>query len=213
MMWLVSATRTRKRAPRLGSGDVIRTAAAAVFLEKGYLGTSLDEIAAQAGVSKQTIYTHFRNKEDLFADLVLGNADRADAFARDMVETFGRAGDAEAGLRELARTYLRFVIRPDVIRLRRLVIAEAARFPDLARTYHEQVPERIYGGLASLFADLMQVGRLRRGDPATAAQHFVWLTLGQPLDRVMFGIPAPEDDALSDLADTAVDVFFRAWRA
>jgi TetR/AcrR family transcriptional repressor of mexJK operon len=207
------ANRARKRAHRLGSGDAILTAAAAVFLEKGYLGTSVDEIAAKAGVSKQTIYTHFRNKDQLFADVVLGNADRADAFAGDMLDRFHGAGaeDLEGGLRELARAYVRFVIRPDVIRLRRLVIAEAARFPELARTYHERVPERIYAALAALFAELMQEGRLRRGDAETTAQHFVWLILGQPLDRMMFGVPAPSADVLSDFADTAVAIFVRGW--
>lgn len=208
---MASASEAGKRAPRLGSGDAIRAAAANVFLENGYLGTSVDEIAAKAGVSKQTIYTHFRNKEELFTDLVLGNAGRAEAFARAMLDTFRSAGDAETGLRELARAYMRFVIRPEVIRLRRLVIAEAARFPDLARTYHERVPELIYGALAGLFAELMQEGRLRPGDPATAAQHFVWLNLGQSLDRALFGVPVPDPDALSELADAAVAVFLTGW--
>lgn len=208
---MVVANKSRKRAHRLGSGDGIRAAAAVVFLEKGYLGTSVDEIAARAGVSKQTIYTHFRNKDELFAEVVLGNAVRAEAFASDMLATFRGADDVEAGLRELARTYVRFVIRPDVIRLRRLVIAEASRFPDLARTYHERVPARMYTELAGLFAELMQAGQLRRGDPETAAQHFVWLILGQPLDRMMFGLPADAADALSDFADIAVNVFMRGW--
>lgn len=72
-----SATSDRpKRARRLRSGGAIREAAAALFLEKGYQGTSMDDVAAAAGVSKQTIYTHFANKEVLFADLVLGTAER-----------------------------------------------------------------------------------------------------------------------------------------
>src|SRR5579859_2118878 len=140
-----------RRAPRLGSGNVIREAAAALFLERGYQATGMDDIAAAAQVSKQTIYTHFRSKEELFADLVLGNAERAERFAQDIVSSFDPGPDLAAALGRLAREYVRSVIRPEVLRLRRLVIGEAGRFPELARTYHERVPGRVYAGLAQLF--------------------------------------------------------------
>src|SRR5579864_56649 len=71
---------TRKRAARLASGGTIREAAARLFLDHGYQGTSMDDIAAAAGVSKQTIYTHFSSKEQLFGELVLSNADRVSQF-------------------------------------------------------------------------------------------------------------------------------------
>src|SRR5579872_2455618 len=111
----------RSRAPRLASGGAIREAAAGLFLERGYQATSMDEIAARAGVSKQTIYTHFPNKEVLFEDLVLGNAGRVDEFLSGLKDTYEGAGELEAGLRAVARSYLGFVIRPEVLRLRRLV--------------------------------------------------------------------------------------------
>src|SRR5579872_1826223 len=76
----------RRRPGRLASGPAIREAAAALFLEKGYQGTSMDDIAAAAHISKQTIYTHFADKEELFTDLVLGNTERVDEFVRDLVQ-------------------------------------------------------------------------------------------------------------------------------
>lgn len=81
----------------------------------------MDDIAAKARVSKQTIYTHFTGKEELFADLVM-------------------AGSLESRLRQLARRYLGFVAHPDGLRLRRLIIGAASRFLDLAREYCEHVP-------------------------------------------------------------------------
>ncbi len=141
-----------KRARRLASGGPIRESAATLFLEKGYQATSMDEVAAAAQVSKQTIYTHFASKEELFADLVLGNADRVNEFAVAIERTGLAAGeDLDGALRGLARGYVRFVIRPEVLRLRRLVIGEAGRFPELARTYFETVPGRVYAALADLF--------------------------------------------------------------
>jgi TetR/AcrR family transcriptional repressor of mexJK operon len=204
-----------KRAGRLASGSAIREAAAALFLEKGYLGTSMDDVAAAARVSKQTIYTHFANKEDLFADLVLANAGRVDEFIGALTGSLTSGGDLEAGLRLAARRYLRIVIRPEVLRLRRLVLGEAGRFPELAKTYYEQVPGRVYGAFADAFAALAADGRLRVPDPLIAAHHFAWLTLGLPLDRGMFALAetAFSEAELDEMADAGVRVFLAAYGA
>jgi TetR/AcrR family transcriptional repressor of mexJK operon len=204
----------RRRAGRLASGGAIREAAAGLFLEKGYQGTSMDEIAAAAQVSKQTIYTHFASKEELFADLVLANAERVEEFIEMADRTLGEPGVAlDVALQKVARTYLRVVVRPDVLRLRRLVVAEASRFPELARTYYDRVPGRVLKELAHVFARLTSEGRLRISDPSLAAQHFAWLTLGLPLDRGMFYLDekALRDDELDSTADSAVRVFMAAY--
>ncbi len=203
----------QRRTRRLASGGAIREAAAALFLEKGYQATSVDEIAAAAKVSKQTIYTHFAGKEALFADLVMANAGRVEEFIGTIGPTLAGAGSLESGLRQLARRYLGFVARPDALRLRRLIIGEAGRFPDLASEYYERVPGRAYAALAAAFGYLQGGGLPRMDDPMVAAQHFAWLTLGLPLDRGMFH---PIDSAMNELdldrlADSAVRVFLAAY--
>jgi len=202
-----------RRARRMASGDVIREAAAAIFLEKGYQGTSMDEIAAAAHISKQTIYTHFADKETLFADLVLGNTDRVDEFVQSLVQAVHDAPDARTVLRDLARRYIHTVSRPQVLRLRRLVIGESGRFPDVARAYYERVPERMYAALADLLCELAERGDLRVDDPELAARQFAWLILGIPLDRGMF---LEADDPMSSteldgIADAGVTVFLAAY--
>ncbi len=203
----------RRRAPRLGSSGAILEAATRLFLEKGYQGASMDDIAAAAGVSKQTIYTHFVNKEELFARLVLGNAERVDAFVAELPSIVHDADDLAGGLDALARRYLRFVVRPEVLRLRRLVIGEASRFPELAQAYFEAVPQRVYTALTELFASLDGEGLLHVPDPVLAAQHFAWLLLGGPLDRGMFvvGDAAQGDGDLDRLAREGVRVFLTAY--
>lgn len=203
----------RRRAPRLASGGAIREAAARLFLEKGYQGTSMDEIAAAARISKQTIYTHFPSKEQLFADLVLSNTERVEEFAGGLIRTFREADGLEDGLRRVARMYAGLVIQPEVLQLRRLVLAEAGRFPELARSYYERVPERVYGILATLLKELSDAGRLRVDDLRLAAQHFAWLILGIPLDRGMFLAPAEASGGIDieDLAHAAVRVFLAAY--
>ena len=204
----------RPRAPRLASGGAIREAAAALFLERGYQATSMDEIAARAGVSKQTIYTHFPNKEVLFEDLVLGNAGRVEAFLGELLATYEHAGDLESGLRAVARTYLGFVIRPEVLRLRRLVLGEAGRFPEIAKRYHAAVPARVYQALAELLSRLAADGLLVVDNPLAAAHHFAWLTLGRSMDAAMFDeeqLPSPAE--VDRLAGAAVRVFLEGYGA
>lgn len=166
---------------------MIRDAASSLFLERGYTKTTMDDIAAVAGVSKQTVYTHYADKEQLFTELVLTNATRVDAFLEEIRAALQEGTAAE--ILALARRYVEFVVRPEVVQLRRLLIGEATRFPDLARAYHEQVPERVVATLAERFGDLGERGRLRvrgRDQAYSAAIQFVWLVLGAPLDRALF---------------------------
>lgn len=209
-----AAPKRPRRAGRLVSGTAIREAAARLFLEQGYQGTSMDEVAAAAQVSKQTIYTHFANKEELFTDLVLGNAARVEHFVDDMARTVEHDTNLEAGLRQLARRYIRLVIQPEVLQLRRLVLGEAGRFPHLARTYYDRVPGRVLDALTKLFSGLAAQGRLTLDDPGLAAQHFAWLVLGAPLDRGMFYAieEKTRDEDLDRLADAATRVFMAAYR-
>ena len=97
----------------------------------------------------------------------------------------------------------------------RLIIAEADRFPELARTYHERVPGHTLATLVSYFQDLAGRGLLQVDEPALAASHFAWLVLGQPLNQAMFfGYGGPfSTSELDHLAGAAVRVFLAAYAA
>jgi TetR/AcrR family transcriptional repressor of mexJK operon len=196
----------------MASAGVIRDAATSLFLRRGYLGTSMEEIATLAGVSKQTVYTHFADKETLFTDLIQGATDRVDVFVEHLTAVLPDTDDVVADLRQVARRYLAQVLQPELLQLRRLVIGESGRFPELARTYYERAPERTLAALASCFGLLAERGLLRLDDPSVAAGHFAYLVLGAPLDRAMFcgtdGEPAPD---LERHADEAVRVFLARY--
>jgi TetR/AcrR family transcriptional repressor of mexJK operon len=204
-----------KRAPRLASRGVILHAATTLFLRNGYLGTSMDDIAALASVSKQTVYTHFADKEQLFSELILGNIERVEEFANALTRALDHTIDLERDLHDLARSYIKTVIQPDVLALRRLVIAEAGRFPELARTYYERVPEQVFTLLAASLQKLAERGLMRLEDPRLAARQFAWLVLAIPLDKAMFygesdRLTPPE---IEGIADSAVHVFLAAYGA
>ena len=191
----------------------IMTAASEVFLSNGYLGTSMDEIAARAAVSKQTVYKHFADKEKLFTSIILGSTDQAQQ--RFAAMTLEEEPDLATGLRNLARRLAKIVIQPEMMRLRRIIIGEADRFPEMARTWYEQGPGRVVDTLAVRFAELADRGLLRIEDPRLAAAHFNWLVLSIPINEIMFrGNDEDFPDAeLDRIADEGARVFLAAYGA
>jgi TetR/AcrR family transcriptional repressor of mexJK operon len=190
----------------------IMEAATALFLRNGYQGTSMDEIAALAVVSKQTVYKNFADKERLFTDIVLGITGSSDEIARAMTHVLDGTDDVEGALTALARRYVTAVLQPHVVRLRRLVIAEADRFPELARTYYRRAPARALDTLASAFGELARRGLLRLDDPRLAAAHFAYLILSIPQDEAMFCVAESFAAAeLEQFADAGVRVFLAAY--
>jgi len=184
-------------------------AAAEHFLRAGYQGTSMDEIAASAQVSKQTVYKHFSDKEKLFEAIVLATLDRAGEPLRSEVAAVREAADVAAALRHLADSYLATVLRPEVLQLRRMVIGEAGRLPGLARLYYQRAPERTLRLLADCFAGLADRGVLKLDDAHAAAYHFAFLVIGPALDRSLFCGDEPAPGAGSN--EAAVRVFLAAY--
>jgi TetR/AcrR family transcriptional regulator, mexJK operon transcriptional repressor len=190
-------------------------AATEVFLDHGYRGASMDAIAARAQVSKQTVYKHFSDKESLFSAIVRSAVDAAADPVFDEVRRLPDTGDVEADLRHLARQLVARVMAPAILRLRRLVIGEAARFPELGHAFHEQGPARTIEALAAAFERLASRGALELDDPALAAAHFNWLVLATPLNRAMLlgEDEPPPAAALRRYADDGVRAFLRAYGA
>lgn len=191
----------------------IMDAATTLFLRNGYQGTTMDEIAALAAVSKQTVYKHFADKERLFTEIVLGPLDRvAGPFSAD-IAALPDTNDLPNDLAQLARRYIAMVMRPEVLQVRRIVIAEANRMPDLARMYYQGAPERTFSALATCFSQLAGKGLLQISDPSIAAVHFAYLVLGRALDQAMFcAAQEPFTPAqLSSFADAGSAAFLAAY--
>jgi TetR/AcrR family transcriptional regulator, mexJK operon transcriptional repressor len=106
------------------------------------------------------------------------------------------------------------VTQPHLVQMRRMIIAEANRFPELARTWHRTGPERGHAKLAGQIEQLARRGLLQVADPLLAAQHLNYLILSVPVNEAMFtGRDKPYNRRqLQRYADEAVRVFMAAYR-
>ncbi len=146
--------------------EQILKGATRVFLQHGYAGTSMDRVAAEAGVSKQTIYSHFQDKNGLFSALI------ERVTTRQIKVEFGPdpfQGEPSLLLRRIAQGFLTKMDDQEFIALLRVVVAESARFPELAQLYTQTCIEPLVRGLSSYFASHPE---LNIRDPEAIAEIF-----------------------------------------
>lgn len=179
-------------------------AAGEAFQEKGYAETTLDDVIARSGGSRQTLYALFGGKQGLFEAIV---SDTCETIFRGLTpKEFARA--PEAVLREVGARYLAIVTGPQCIALNRLIVAEAPRFPDLARQYWKLGPGRSRAFLAEFFEGQKERGLLRLKDSGAAADHFLDMLSGtMRLQRLLGLRDPPEPTEIARLVESAVAQF------
>ena len=179
-------------------------AAREAFMAEGYRA-SVDGIAARAGVAKQTLYNHFPSKDELFSESV-GLISAAITVSLD-----GQTDDVRATLLRFGATFRQKVHGAEGLALFRTIMAEAARFPTLAKAFLAKGPEQTATRLADFLGLAMDAGHLRRDDPRFAAEillgmlhnidHFRRLSSNTPLPV------ASEEYRIGKI----VDCFLRAY--
>lgn len=190
-------------------------AATEVFLRHGYLGATTDQVATRAAVSKQTLYKHYADKQQLFSEIILETTVQlVDGLSHAVAGTLHEAQDVRKGLRDLADGLLRGLLQPDVVRLRRLVIAEADRFPEVGRAWFDEAFDRGVEIVGEAMQRLADRGLLRNlSDPTLAANQFAGLVMYQPMNQAMFAgtgaVPPP--DQLDRIAESAVEMFLATY--
>ncbi len=170
-------------------------AAARQFREHGLPGTSMDAIAAEAGVSKMTVYSHFPSKGDLFIAAVASRT--AELMGTDMP-----AMDPlkpKQALTAIGRAFLRLIRDDQVVQHHRILFGLRDAHPEVRRAFHDQGPDRMCQALAAYLAEATRQGSLKVKQPTLAANQFMglFLGMGQLRHLLNLGKPGePEDEAL-----------------
>lgn len=190
---------------RARKADEVLDAARSVFLQRGFDSATVEEVAAQAGVSKATVYSNFRDKEALLAAMV----DRATAESQAILESAVAPLDGPGTLRErftrVGLALARGVLRPEVVQLRRLAISTAVEFPASAALYWQRGPAATIEMLAERLRAMDAAGNIRCPDPRSTAALFAYALIGPLQDRVMFTAGHEADaDAVAGHVDHAV---------
>lgn len=190
----------------------VLAAAIDVFLTHGYAGTTMEQVAHRASVSKPTLYRFFADKEALFAEVVFDTLDRFGTPFRASLQRLSTSRNIERDLNRIARDYIAMVTQPSVVGLRRMVIGASAQLPQIAAAYYERAPEQTLRALADALGQLNRRGELRIKHPSDAAAHFAMLVIGRALDKSLFCPDRPfTPQQLRRQARTAVDVFLSAY--
>lgn len=190
----------------------ILNAAAAVFCREGFSGANIDLVAAEAGVSRQTVYNHHGDKEKLLIAVVRDITERINARAFAVLDTFpDHPKDLKA---ELTAFALRFNWNCIACRegkfLQKLIQNEAERYPELFAAWRKDGPGKIRSSLAARFARLAHAGYLQIDDPDLAARQFLALVNADLQIPALFGETLSEKD-MAQSASKAVCTFLRAY--
>jgi TetR/AcrR family transcriptional regulator, mexJK operon transcriptional repressor len=193
-------------------GEAIAAAALRLFLRDGYERTSVDAIAAEAGVSKRTIYNRYGDKESLFLSVLRDTYNSMMGTFRGIVDKhLGSVTDLQQDLTAFAlEVALTMTTAPDRIALVRLIMSEAPFFPALMRA--EQWPTTMHGSITAHLARLGGEGRLAITDPTEAAEHLIALTINQINARTMFGVVPVSEAEVERIVTSGVAAFVRAYR-
>ena len=178
-------------------------AATEVFLEHGY-GASVDMLVARAGVARQTFYNHFDNKERLFAEAMRR------CVSDILVPLNDQAGELRASLEAFARAYRQRVLSPQGIAKFRILTSQAQRFPEMTSEDYVKGLGQMAMRLAEFLERAMAQGRLRRDDPAFAAEMLLSMLAGVERTRLLFGVDTPGQDEVKRVA-RIVDGFMRMF--
>lgn len=196
--------------PEVGSKPAqILEAAGRLFLENGYGAVSMDNVAKTANVSKATLYAHFRSKDELFAAMV--GCECRNQMGADDDAAVNRMEVADA-LRHIGRSFMKLLLSGKALAAYRVVVAEAHRFPELARAFYESGPARSHAKLAGYLREVDRRGELRIPDAELAAEQFFGLIKAHIHVRFILCIETqlPESE-MDRFINAAVDMFTKGY--
>jgi TetR/AcrR family transcriptional repressor of mexJK operon len=208
-----SPASARRGRPRGSEAPELLSIARGSFIARGYRGTTMDAVAEQAHISKQSLYRDYPSKDALYSAVVRDWVDRGYDAMRPHTTALAETRQAREGLLGLAHVLQAGLLSPPVLQMRTLIAAEAHRFPDVAADYVTRSWTRNIRMLAEALSVLTARGLLRIDDPGVAAEQLTWLVVAAPLNRLTLqaGAHPYGDDELKAVAAQGVATFMSRY--
>ncbi|AIR99442.1 TetR/AcrR family transcriptional regulator [Streptomyces glaucescens] len=190
--------------------QAILEAAHRVFLREGF-GAGVDLLAAEAGVSKVTLYNHFGSKENLFKEVIGRTLDEALGASESLItDRLAESDDVRSDLLAACRSWVAGLATPEVLALRDVIAGERRRFPALGEVWQQRGPVRQHAALARALGRLDERGLLRIPDMELAVLQLSGLVLSPHLVYGSYG--ADMSASLADrLVEGGVDMFLARY--
>lgn len=186
-------------------------AADAVFREKGFAQSTVDDVIARSGGSRQTLYALFGGKEGLFKAIVV---ERSLTIYAGMATGDSLKRSPEEALLDMGVRYLELMFSPDAIGHYRMVLSEGVRLPEVAEAYWAAGPAHNLDRLSKYLSEQVDKGALRISDPMAAAHHFWGMLQGRTFLQVALGLRAqPPRQEIEAIVRGAVTQFLDGCRA
>jgi len=188
----------------------ILDAAGELFLTEGFERTSMDAVSRSAGVSKQTVYGHFQNKEGLFRAVIAQKV--SEYFPEDPLR-YGAEHSVVETLTMIGRQYMRLILSPDAVAVFRLLAANAERHPKMVSLYFEEGPGRLNAAIRAYLDKARSDEALSFKSAEAAAARFCTLLRGDAFFRATLGLlEAPTADELDAHVADCVEAFLALYR-
>ncbi len=180
-----------------------------LFLERGFAGTSMGEIAAAGAGAKGTIYGYFRSKEELFKAFM---SEAVRVRAELTFDPLRNDVGVKKALTDLGHRYIRLVTDPTTSALFRVVVHEAPHFPEIGQMFNDAGPKAAKQRLAEYFIDCIEQGKLKIGDVPMAVEQFLMMCQAGFMQDFLFGIRGvPTDKEINKSVKAAISTFLAAY--
>jgi TetR/AcrR family transcriptional repressor of mexJK operon len=200
--------KTKTRNKSSAKRKQILTAATELFVEQGYASTSMDLIARKAEVSKQTVYSHFGSKDELFAAAIEERCDSYQMLDLPLDNLF----DPKQTLLTLAQRFLCMVTSKEACAVHKICAYESKSYPLISELFYQAGPEKITNDIAQLMSILNERNILKIDNPHFAALQFLNMMKGEAWMRVEFNTTQQVSEAeINAYLLSSVELFMRGY--
>ena len=180
-----------------------------LFLEAGLDAVTIEGVAAAAGVSKVTVYSHFRDKSTLFESVI---EEERQSLDRHRIAVTAQPNNLRDTLKQFGFQVVQFVTRPETVSMTRLLVAQLHRYPQLAQSFFDSGAAQRQRDLARLLSNAADLGELKLANARRAADHLLSMFTGLALVEQRYGLrPPPKSAEIEAHVSECVDVFLRAY--